>query len=118
MRGFKNSPDVPISLAEMEKEYCRLTQQPYPIKEMVFARSWMLFRVCISGCLGLFQYIYSLLAVINHFAGCSGPICKTTGEFREGRLERRHVSSHWSPGAKDTGGGRGLRREREAMNKM
>jgi aminoglycoside phosphotransferase (APT) family kinase protein len=49
MVGFKNSPEMePISLAELEREYCRVTQQPYPIIEMGFARSWMLFRVCHS----------------------------------------------------------------------
>ena len=46
MAGFKNSPETePISLSELEREYCRVTQQPYPITEMGFARSWMLFRV-------------------------------------------------------------------------
>lgn len=45
--GFKNSPDAPANLEELEREYCRLTNQPYPIPEMVFARSWMLFRLAI-----------------------------------------------------------------------
>lgn len=46
MRGFKNTTkDVPIALEELEREYCRLTNQPYPIIEMLFVRSWMLFRV-------------------------------------------------------------------------
>ena len=46
MRGFKNTTkDVPITLEELEREYCRLTNQPYPIIEMLFVRSWMLFRV-------------------------------------------------------------------------
>jgi hypothetical protein len=46
MRGFKNTKqDVPIELEVLEREYCRLTNQPYPITEMVFVRSWMLFRV-------------------------------------------------------------------------
>ncbi|CAL1711401.1 unnamed protein product [Somion occarium] len=44
---FKNDPDAPITLEELEREYCRLTNQPYPITEMVFARSWMLFRLSI-----------------------------------------------------------------------
>ena len=44
--AFKNDNNAPISREELEKEYCRLTNQPYPITEMVFARSWMLFRVC------------------------------------------------------------------------
>ena len=37
--------EQPISLEELEREYCALMKQPYPITEMVFARSWMLFRV-------------------------------------------------------------------------
>jgi hypothetical protein len=45
--GFKNSPSTePISLAALEREYCRAAQLPYPITEMVFAQSWMLLRVC------------------------------------------------------------------------
>ncbi|KAL4248300.1 Acyl-CoA dehydrogenase 10-like protein [Abortiporus biennis] len=49
MVGFKNQAKdaIPISLEELEREYCKLTQQPYPILEMVFARSWMLFRLSI-----------------------------------------------------------------------
>lgn len=50
MVGFKNqSKDVPIALEVLEREYCRLTKQPYPIPEMIFARSWMLFRVSGSS---------------------------------------------------------------------
>jgi len=46
IRPFKNATkDVPIPLEDLEREYCRLANQPYPIKEMVFARSWMVFRV-------------------------------------------------------------------------
>ncbi|KAI0079245.1 protein kinase subdomain-containing protein PKL/CAK/ACAD [Panus rudis PR-1116 ss-1] len=46
--AFKNNPqDAPIELEVLEREYCRLTNQPYPILEMVFARSWMLFRLAI-----------------------------------------------------------------------
>ncbi|PPQ63019.1 hypothetical protein CVT24_005965 [Panaeolus cyanescens] len=48
MRGFKNTTvDVPIPLEDLEREYCRLTNLPYPIKEMVFVRSWMLFRLSV-----------------------------------------------------------------------
>ena len=43
--GFKNNGQAPADLEELEREYCRLTKQPYPIPELVFARSWMLFRV-------------------------------------------------------------------------
>ncbi|KAJ3572099.1 hypothetical protein NP233_g3308 [Leucocoprinus birnbaumii] len=48
LRAFKNATqDVPIPLEDLEREYCRLSKQPYPIPEMVFARSWMLFRLSI-----------------------------------------------------------------------
>jgi hypothetical protein len=46
MRGFKNkTEDVPIAIEDLEQEYCRLMKQPYPIYEIVFVRSWTLFRV-------------------------------------------------------------------------
>jgi hypothetical protein len=46
IRGFKNvNVDVPIPLEDLEREYCRLTKQAYPIPEMVYVRSWMFFRV-------------------------------------------------------------------------
>ncbi|KAJ7503016.1 kinase-like domain-containing protein [Mycena galericulata] len=45
MHGFKGAPaEAPVPLEDLEREYCRLTNQSYPIKEMVFVRSWMLFR--------------------------------------------------------------------------
>ncbi|KAH8115376.1 kinase-like protein [Phellopilus nigrolimitatus] len=48
MRGFKfGSGQAPMTLEELEREYCRFTKQPYPITEMVFARSWMLLRLSI-----------------------------------------------------------------------
>ncbi|KAF8963662.1 kinase-like domain-containing protein [Flammula alnicola] len=48
MIGFKNATaNVPIPLEDLEREYCRLTSQPYPITEMVFVRSWMLFRLSV-----------------------------------------------------------------------
>ncbi|TFK44940.1 kinase-like domain-containing protein [Crucibulum laeve] len=48
LRGFKNATvDVPIPLEDLEREYCRLTTQPYPIPEMVFVRSWMFFRLSV-----------------------------------------------------------------------
>lgn len=46
--SFKNeAEDAPIALEELEREYCRLTNQACPIKEMGFARSWMLFRSAV-----------------------------------------------------------------------
>ncbi|KAF8648531.1 hypothetical protein AX16_006235 [Volvariella volvacea WC 439] len=47
MRGFKNAKDVAIPLEDLEREYCRLLGQSYPMQEMVFVRSWMLFRLAI-----------------------------------------------------------------------
>ena len=45
IRGFHNSEEASASLSDLEHEYCRLMGYPYPITEMTFARSWMLFRV-------------------------------------------------------------------------
>ncbi|KAI0260136.1 kinase-like domain-containing protein [Gloeopeniophorella convolvens] len=46
--GFKgNLSAQPLTLEELEREYCRVTQQPYPIVEMGFARSWMLTRLAV-----------------------------------------------------------------------
>ncbi|KAF8891846.1 kinase-like domain-containing protein [Infundibulicybe gibba] len=48
MRGFKGAPqDAPVPLEDLEREYCSLTKQAYPIKEMTFVRSWMLFRLSV-----------------------------------------------------------------------
>jgi len=48
LRGFKgDAPDVPIALEDLETTYCQLTQQPYPIPEMVFVRSWTLFKLAV-----------------------------------------------------------------------
>ena len=65
IRAFKGAKDVPISLETLEKEYCRLLNQPYPIKELVFVRSWMLFRVrpsmcCLLWLINLFRSLRSL----------------------------------------------------------
>ncbi|KAG6382025.1 kinase-like domain-containing protein [Boletus reticuloceps] len=48
LKSFKNTAkDVPIPLEDLEREYCRLINQPYPIEGMVFVRSWMLFRLAV-----------------------------------------------------------------------
>ncbi|GLB37689.1 putative phosphotransferase enzyme family protein [Lyophyllum shimeji] len=48
MRGFGGgSTDAPIAVEDLEKAYCRLTNQPYPIPEMVFVRSWTLFKLAV-----------------------------------------------------------------------
>jgi hypothetical protein len=47
LRGFKNAPEPPaIEYEQLEREYARLLGIPYPIVEMPFVSSWMLFRVC------------------------------------------------------------------------
>ncbi|KAF5357314.1 hypothetical protein D9758_005906 [Tetrapyrgos nigripes] len=46
-RAFKNQPpgpEVPVTLDVLETEYCRRMGYEYPIKDMGFVRSWMLFR--------------------------------------------------------------------------
>ena len=43
--GYKNTDYTPCEVELLHREYCTLTNQPYPIPEMVFASSWMLFRV-------------------------------------------------------------------------
>ncbi len=43
--GAENQKDIPITFEELEGEYCRLMRQPCPINELIFVRSWMLFRV-------------------------------------------------------------------------
>ena len=45
MRGFKNDPAIPVSISELERHYCNLTGFSYPITEMPFVLSWVLFRV-------------------------------------------------------------------------
>ncbi|KAI0061886.1 APH-domain-containing protein [Artomyces pyxidatus] len=47
-RAFKNNPaEAPALLEDLEREYCRVVKQPYPMPEMVFVRSWMLLRLAI-----------------------------------------------------------------------
>ena len=53
VKGFKNGAGAdaaPITKHELEAEYARCTNQPYPITEMVFVDSWMLFRVSLNDC--------------------------------------------------------------------
>ncbi|QRW25273.1 phosphotransferase enzyme family protein [Rhizoctonia solani] len=47
--GFKGQPPdaVPCSLEELERAFCDGFGIPYPITEMVFANSWMIFRLSI-----------------------------------------------------------------------
>ncbi|VDC05079.1 unnamed protein product [Peniophora sp. CBMAI 1063] len=49
-RSYKNATEadgMPIALADIEREYCRLMGLAYPIKDMIFVRSWMLMRLAI-----------------------------------------------------------------------
>jgi hypothetical protein len=45
--GFRGAApeDVPLTAEEVTREYCRVMNVPYPILEMTFVRSWMIFRV-------------------------------------------------------------------------
>ncbi|KAG8713533.1 hypothetical protein FRC08_013136 [Ceratobasidium sp. 394] len=47
--GFKDLPasEVPCSLEELERAFCEGFGVPYPIPEMVYANSWMFFRLSI-----------------------------------------------------------------------
>ena len=47
--GLKDVPieAIPITLREIEQEYCKVANITYPIKDMPFVRSWMVFRVSI-----------------------------------------------------------------------
>lgn len=67
VKGFKNiTKDVPISLEDLEREYCRSTGQDYPIKDMIFVRSWMLFRVRLfAGKFTRYWLSFFQLAVIS-----------------------------------------------------
>ncbi|TFY81719.1 hypothetical protein EWM64_g2294 [Hericium alpestre] len=48
LRGFKNTTeDVPISFASLEREYCQRMNLPYPLDDLKFVRSWMLFRLAV-----------------------------------------------------------------------
>ena len=48
IKSFKDvSQDMSITLEELEREYCRLTRQSYPLDGILFVRSWSLFRVRI-----------------------------------------------------------------------
>ena len=50
IKGFKNVKNVPITKEEMEEEYRKATGWSYPIKEIVFVRSWMVMRVSEQSC--------------------------------------------------------------------
>jgi len=81
MTGFKNTTiDVPIPLEDLEKEYCRLISQPYPIPEMVFVRSWMLFRVSLERFL-VSNIDDPSIIVVRHLAGYRSPLCPATGKL-------------------------------------
>jgi len=46
--GYRNGKgSAPVALEDVEREYCRLMHQAYPIRDMAFVRSWMLFRLAI-----------------------------------------------------------------------
>jgi len=47
--GFKgaSAEEVPVSLDELHREYCKLTGWEHPLHEMPYVSSWMLFRLAI-----------------------------------------------------------------------
>ncbi|KAF8629563.1 hypothetical protein AX15_003376 [Amanita polypyramis BW_CC] len=48
LRAFKGtSPDSPITLEELELEYCSLTGQPRPMDGIIFVRSWTIFKLAV-----------------------------------------------------------------------
>ncbi|KAJ8520188.1 hypothetical protein ONZ45_g2948 [Pleurotus djamor] len=48
LNAFKNNKEAePIALEDIEREYCRLSNLVYPIPDMPFVRSWMLFRLAV-----------------------------------------------------------------------
>jgi hypothetical protein len=118
MVGYKNSPTQPISLAGLEREYCRVTQQSYPIPEMEFARSWMLFRVrhhrhLISSLRAgrpqcradLFSFNLSFPACGYRTGNC-GTTCDTPSKFGTGTSIRRQDFHDGPAGAAGIGGRR------------
>jgi hypothetical protein len=120
MVGYKNSPAEPISLAELEREYCRVTQQSYPIPEMEFARSWMLFRVRphllrpAQVTVSRPQYranpffFFDVLSfpACGYRSGDYGATCDTPSEFGTGASIRRQDCPDGRAGAAGLGGRR------------
>jgi len=47
--GFKGLPsdEMPVTLDELYREYCRITGFQYPLIEMPYVSSWMIFRLSI-----------------------------------------------------------------------
>lgn len=87
VNGFKGtSKDVPIPLENLEREYCRLTAQDYPIAEMTFARSWMLFRVRAPSQVNVMRApIESLICIAGcHLTRYRGSIRSAAGELGVG----------------------------------
>ncbi|KZV78781.1 hypothetical protein EXIGLDRAFT_783271, partial [Exidia glandulosa HHB12029] len=49
LAAFRGKPrnEVPVVYDELEREYCRVMGLQYPIREMTFASSWMVFRLAV-----------------------------------------------------------------------
>jgi len=81
LKAFKNTTkDMPIPLEDLEREYCCLTNQAYPIEEMVFVRSWMLLRVS-SIIQFLHTIVYNNFPVGDHLARNCSQVCQTPSRF-------------------------------------
>ena len=100
MVGFKNqTKDVPIPLETLEREYCNLTKQPYPIPEMVFARSWMLFRVSLARWSPHEERMFTNFLSYFSFHSWLSFLKESQPDMREDRLlPKKHLSmSIYSP---------------------
>lgn len=94
--GFKNTTEnVPITLEDLEREYCRLTKQPYPIKEMTFARSWMLFRVRSHTSYQLASRLLRQFAAGGDRARDRSSLCAEASQLGKGLHVQRGLPSYW-----------------------
>jgi len=46
LKGVRGIPydQFPVTLEDLQREYCRVSRLPYPIEGAVYATSWMFFR--------------------------------------------------------------------------
>ncbi|KAI5120279.1 hypothetical protein M0805_005336 [Coniferiporia weirii] len=99
IRGFRFSDGdvLPVQLEELEREYCRGTNQSYPIVEMVFVRSWMLFRLSIIS-----QGIaarYARRQASSEKAGVHVHLFPLFGKLARRVLEREDINISLEPGS-------------------
>ncbi|EJD08019.1 kinase-like protein [Fomitiporia mediterranea MF3/22] len=83
------SGQIPASIEELEREYCSLTNQSYPVEGIVFARSWMVFRLSIIS-----QGIaarYALRQASSEKASIHVQLFPLFGELARKALEREGI---------------------------